>query len=77
MASKGIAFVTTLLAPIDVSPVKDNKFEPRAEMDLRFRIPWTKDDPGQGFINTSVIESTVINAGGLTIGPSTITVDAS
>ncbi len=72
----GIAFVNSLLGPIDISGLKDVGFEPRAALDLKFRLPWDITDPDQGVIEKTIIESTVVSPNLVDQTISLITVDS-
>ena len=59
LETAGIAFIDNLLGPVNTPKMRDgDKYEPRAIMDLRFRIPYVTSDTGAGIINTVNYEGT-------------------
>ena len=70
----GIHFIDTLLPPTDITTVLNTQYEPRATMDLRFRLDWETTDSGQGFIDKAEIESKTFSP---TERTKILTVDAS
>lgn len=62
-----IAYVDTLLGPLDISEKVDTIYEPRAVLDLKMRIPWTVDDANQGLIQSVAVGALTLDVQGVTI----------